>query len=152
MVIYRPGAITLEQIRAVAGAVESFAETAALATEPREALPSPGVGLRHYAPLARLILVSQAEFSLRLKEIAKEFAGERLGVMLPAEFAPPVENFWVIFAWGRWSHPEELAQRLFAGLRELDWRGCALIVCPIPPQDGIGAAIQDRLNKAATPK
>jgi L-threonylcarbamoyladenylate synthase len=58
MIIYRPGAITVEQIRETAGEVVLFSESTTLSTEPREAMPSPGVGLRHYAPKAKLILVA----------------------------------------------------------------------------------------------
>ena len=57
MVIYRPGAITAEQIRGVGGAVQVFRSPGEPAEEPKEAMPSPGVGLRHYAPKARLVLV-----------------------------------------------------------------------------------------------
>ena len=60
MVIYRPGAVTSEQIRETAGAVEIYRESGAAEAKPREALPSPGVGLRHYAPRARLVLVERA--------------------------------------------------------------------------------------------
>ncbi len=42
-----------------------------------------------------------------------------------------------------------LAHRLFAGLRELDAAGVDLILCPLPPAEGLGLAIQDRLLKAA---
>ena len=42
-----------------------------------------------------------------------------------------------------------LAHRLFAGLRELDAAGVDLILCPLPPPEGLGTAIQDRLLKAA---
>ena len=47
MVIYRPGAVTAEQIREVGGAAEVFRNPGELEEEPREAMPSPGVGLRH---------------------------------------------------------------------------------------------------------
>src|SRR5271166_2524667 len=57
MVIYRPGAVTAEQIREVAGPVEMYRGGGALRETPAEALPSPGVGMRHYAPRARLVLV-----------------------------------------------------------------------------------------------
>ena len=57
MVIYRPGAVTAAQIRDTAGAVEVFHGSQALVEAPQSALPSPGVGLRHYAPKARLVLV-----------------------------------------------------------------------------------------------
>jgi L-threonylcarbamoyladenylate synthase len=148
MVIYRPGAVTAEQIRAVGGAVEVF-KGAALEETPREALPSPGLGLRHYAPRARLVLVEGelAELRARLGEAALRWSGERVGVMLPAEIAG-LSLGAVEFAWGRWAAPEEMARELYAGLRALDAGGCTVIVCPMPPAEGIGAAIRDRLGKA----
>ena len=51
--------------------------------------------------------------------------------------------------WGRWTKPEELARELYAGLRALDAEGCTVILCPLPPAEGIGVAIRDRLRKAA---
>ena len=151
MVIYRPGAVTVEQIRAIAGAVEIFQGSGELSNTPRAALPSPGVGLRHYAPRARLILVEAplAELGLRLAEAARAWADARVGVMLPAEIESPVEGV-TVFAWGAWAAPEEMARELYAGLRTLDAAGCAVILCPLPPADGIGAAIRDRLLKAGS--
>jgi L-threonylcarbamoyladenylate synthase len=148
MLIYRPGAVTAEQIRAVAGAVEIFRRKGELTETPREALPSPGLGLRHYAPRARLVLVEEplAELGARLSEVAQGWAGERVGVMLPAEVEAPVGA--VAFAWGRWAAPEEMARELYAGLRVLDTEGCSVILCPLPPANGIGTAIRDRLLKA----
>ncbi len=57
MTIYRPGAVTAEQIAEIAGPVEEFKSGEPLQERPRQALPSPGVGLKHYAPRARLVLV-----------------------------------------------------------------------------------------------
>jgi L-threonylcarbamoyladenylate synthase len=147
MVVYRPGAVTTEQIRALAGAVEIF-KGGGLETMPREAMPSPGVGLKHYAPRARLLLVEGElkEIETRLAEVVGEWSGERVGVMLPAEVRAPVGA--EVFAWGRWAAPEEMARELYAGLRALDAVGCAVILCPLPPGEGIGAAIRDRLMKA----
>ena len=119
---------------------------------PRQGLPSPGVGLRHYAPRARLVLVEArlTELGARLAEAALAHPGERLGMMLPAEVAlPACLADMQVYAWGRWSAPEELARELYAGLRALDAMGCTVILCPLPPSEGIGAAIRDRLRKAA---
>ena len=163
MVIYRPGAITLEQIRDAAGQAELYSEPGELVSDPRESMPSPGVGLRHYAPRARLMLVETGEgqegkdLSSRLYLKAVDFSRERVGVMLPDGLPgehSTVESrdrlaFAEIFPWGRWSDPEELAQRLFSGLRALDAAGCTVILCPVPPVHGIGVAIRDRLRKAA---
>lgn len=158
MVIYRPGAVTAEQIREVAGAVEVFKESAAQMEMPAEGLraaevglPAPGVGLRHYAPKARLIAIDAPfpELAGRLQKAAKEFAGERIGMLLPAGMAiPGVEPLHHVCAWGRWDAPEEMARTLYAGLRELDAHGCTVILCPLPPETGIGTAIRDRLRKA----
>jgi L-threonylcarbamoyladenylate synthase len=109
-----------------------------------------GVGLRHYAPRARLVLVDAAlgEMAARLAELAGGLAGERVGVMLPVEVGWSHSGA-VLFPWGRWSMPEELARNLYAGLRALDSQGCTVILCPVPSADGVGAAIRDRLRKAA---
>jgi L-threonylcarbamoyladenylate synthase len=157
MVIYRPGAVTSVQIRDIAGPVESFSSSGPLHETPPEALPSPGVGLRHYAPKARLLLievppgtVQLSELQTCLTEAAKELAGERIGVMLPAELTAPADAA-AVFPWGRWAAPEELARELYAGLRALDGQGCSVILCPLPPPGGIGAAMRDRLRKASHP-
>jgi L-threonylcarbamoyladenylate synthase len=155
MMIYRPGAITANQIRDVAGQVETLNEGILPGATARKALPSPGVGLRHYAPRARLILVEgvMSELPTRLAAAARAYERQRLGVMLPAELAnvdlgSPLRAA-AEFAWGRWSAPEELAEKLYAGLRALDAQGCDVIVCPMPEAGGIGDAIRDRLRKAA---
>jgi L-threonylcarbamoyladenylate synthase len=41
-----------------------------------------------------------------------------------------------------------MAHKLFSGLRALDAEGCTVILCPVPPAEGIGAAMRDRLRKA----
>lgn len=155
MLIYRPGAITRKQIFNVAGPVEIFKGTGELHTTPPEALPSPGVGLRHYAPRAHLLLVDAPldEIGMRMAEAATGKPVETLGIMLPADIALPNElNAAKVFAWGRWSVPAELARDLYAGLRQLDAQGCTTILCPLPPAEGIGAAIRDRLIKAGNRK
>lgn len=155
MMIYRPGAVTAERIREVAGPVVYFEENMLPNPATPEALPSPGVSLRHYAPRARLILVegTLAEFPSRMTIAARPYGRERLGVMLPAEmantsFEPPLRGV-IEFAWGRWSAPEELAEKLYAGLRALDAEGCTVILCPLPDASGVGEAIRDRLRKAS---
>jgi L-threonylcarbamoyladenylate synthase len=152
MVIYRPGAITEEQIRAVAGPVETYHANPPSPAEPISALPSPGVGIRHYAPHAKLILIDAPldELPRRLAESAALCESGQLGMMLPAELISIAPSDAAIFPWGRWSAPQELGHSLYAGLRDLDAQGCTVIICPVPPDEGIGAAIRDRLLKAST--
>jgi len=172
MMIYRPGAVTAEQILEIAGPVVLFRSGEPLRETPPDApvaaLPSPGVGLRHYAPRARLVLIEApiAELGGRLAEAARSERSERLGVMLPEGIAPAADitaketaateiaatdiAAAQIYPWGNWSAPETMARELYAGLRTLDAAGCTVILCPMPPEEGIGAAIRDRLIKAAT--
>jgi L-threonylcarbamoyladenylate synthase len=151
MVIYRPGAVTSVQIRETAGAVEMHRDGGVQEAEPREAQLSPGMGLRHYAPRARLVLVEGqlAELAARLDGAVSELSETKVGVMLPAEVAAPA-GAAAVYAWGRWDAPEEMARELYAGLRALDGAGCTVILCPLPPPEGIGAAIRDRLLKAGS--
>jgi L-threonylcarbamoyladenylate synthase len=154
--IYRPGAVTAKMIaeaigdvvRVVAGVVEEGADSfATLRNDKSAGLASPGMGMRHYAPQARLVLVEGQEAMLR--EVAN-FSGAEVGVMLPDGW--DAGGAGVVFRWGAWDDAESLARLLFAGLRMLDGRGVKAIVCPVPAMDGLGAALRDRLEKAARTK
>jgi L-threonylcarbamoyladenylate synthase len=46
----------------------------------------------------------------------------------------------------------QLAQQLYALLRQADADGCDVILATLPAEEGIGAAIVDRLRKAAGPR
>jgi L-threonylcarbamoyladenylate synthase len=152
-IVYRPGVITLEQIRAICPGAVAFNETTLSADAQPESLPSPGVGLRHYAPRARLILVDGAKHAqierFQAEARAAKQAGEKPGLMLPDDFEFAPESDVLVYRWGTWTNEEELAQRLFAGLRWLDAAGATVILCPLPEAKGIGVAIRDRLQKAA---
>jgi L-threonylcarbamoyladenylate synthase len=148
MLIYRPGAVTEEMIAAVAGEVRTFAGDVAAAPE---SLPSPGVGLRHYAPRARLVLV-ESEEEMRETLVNLTDSGTQVGVMLPDGWGLGREVKATEFRWGPWEDGVVLARRLFAGLRELDESGVRVIVCPVPRPGGLGDALRDRLHKAARAK
>ncbi|MEO6807181.1 MAG: L-threonylcarbamoyladenylate synthase [Edaphobacter sp.] len=149
MLIYRPGAVTAEMIASVAGEVLVFTATGTVEDAAPESLPSPGVGLRHYAPRARLLLVDTEQL-MRETLLNLAASGEQVGIMLPDGWNAGVEARE--FHWGPWGESEVLARRLFAGLRELDELAVAVIVCPVPKSGGLGDALRDRLQKAARMK
>jgi L-threonylcarbamoyladenylate synthase len=156
MVIYRPGAVTAEQLLQTTGVAITAYRHSAHHVLPAS-LPSPGVGIRHYAPRATLVLTDPTPESLwdRAADQLIVHSGilsrsPKLGVLLPAGWpAPPVAT---LFDWGPFDAPETLAARLFAGLRSLDDAGVDLILAPLPPRFGLNDAIRDRLQKAAKPK
>ena len=153
MVLYRPGAATAEQLTAVTGiAVDFFLPAGSHAqTDAPQSMPSPGVGIRHYAPRARMVLVegSAAAVQLALQQVQSSASEASIGVLLPQDWA--VEGSAIFEPWGRWDDPDSLAATLFSSMRALDDRGVTLILCPLPEAGGLADAIRDRLHKAARP-
>lgn len=151
--LLRPGGITREQLEAVAGPVEIYSDSTSRIPE---SLASPGLTARHYAPDARLVLVEGRREAL-LEAIAQNVAsegehGEYVGVMAPDGWLDErtlAAGGLVIFDWGAWRDWRQLAQNLFAGLRYLDKPGVSVIVAPLPPEEGLGLALRDRLMRAA---
>jgi L-threonylcarbamoyladenylate synthase len=137
--ILREGGVTREQLEAVIGRVQTFARL--VGEVPPEGLPSPGLGVRHYAPRARLMVVEGNESALA----AAARNHPRAGLMLPSGW----QAEGAAFDWGHWGDWPALAARLYAGLRSLDARDVDVIIAPLPPNEGLGSAIRDRLQKAA---
>ena len=154
LIVYRPGAVTLAMLEDVLVQGTAQLHIPTRLPGPLESLPSPGVGLRHYAPRATLILVpidphsrTPIEQSLAESIDAAQTAESRIGVLLPEHWNRASAQY--TFAWGPWGDQHLLAQRLFSGLRALDEAGATTILCPIPNGTGIAEAIRDRLEKAA---
>jgi L-threonylcarbamoyladenylate synthase len=149
MTLYRPGAITAAMLEPIIGPVTLYNPPQQSVPEP-QSLPSPGVGIRHYAPRARLILVNtESELNNRLVQLLAD--KEKVGVMLPQDWT--IHHRHVeIFHWNSFDDNTALAQTLFSGLRELDDRRVSIILCPLPTDSGLGLAIRDRLEKAAKSK
>ncbi|MGI9423307.1 MAG: L-threonylcarbamoyladenylate synthase [Hyphomicrobiaceae bacterium] len=128
--ILRVGAITQESIaRLFDGNIE---------IGPTPALPSaPGQLSSHYAPSCPVRMnVTQ----VREGEVLLAF-----GTDVPAHSCPAINL-------SPTGDLVEAASRLFAALRELDQPGArAIAIMPIP-NDGLGAAINDRLRRAAAPR
>ena len=54
-----------------------------------------------------------------------------------------------LYALGSQDAPDAVAAKLYATLRELDTQGSDVILVHGFPEDGLGAAVQDRLRRAA---
>jgi L-threonylcarbamoyladenylate synthase len=144
-ILYRPGAITAAMLEPILGPVTVYQPSQPQAAP--QSLPSPGVGIRHYAPRARVILVDdESDLNNHLTRLIAE--KEKVGVMLPQAWT--IHHRHVeLFHWNSFTDNDALAQTLFAGLRELDHRNVTVILCPLPADTGLGLAIRDRLQKAA---
>jgi L-threonylcarbamoyladenylate synthase len=146
MVLYRPGAVTAQQLRSVTEVEVRLYAAAEVERQPHASLPSPGVGMRHYAPRARMLLVEGTEEALR-DELQRQPNASKVGILLPSGWRVAEEA--VVQDWERWDDPDALAATLFSAMRALDACDVSIILCPLPPAGGIADAIRDRLEKAA---
>lgn len=133
--LLRPGAISREALEAALG--EGVLETPAPSSEEGEVL-APGMLSSHYAPRARLRL---AAVQTREDEAALDFAGALAasGAKTRLDLSPSGDL-------------AEAAANLFAFLRALDATGAPAIAAAAIPEQGLGAAINDRLRRAAAPR
>ncbi len=152
--LLRPGGISREQLAEVLGEIEIYNPPEG---QPPQSLASPGLAARHYAPEAKLRLVegSKSIFEEELRTQVRETkdVGSYVGALAPESWITEeliAGGGLVLFDWGPWGDWEALAHRLFAGIRYLDKPGVAIIVCPLPPAEGLGHALRDRLLKAAS--
>jgi L-threonylcarbamoyladenylate synthase len=138
--ILRPGWITEAQIAAVTG-------TVARAASLDELRRSPGTRYRHYSPRAHVVLVEQTTPSL-LERVCNEYLkSETVGFIGHTPLTINNEKFHALILR---HEPADYAARLYAALREMDERGAAVIVVEGIPDAGEGAAVMDRLRRAAS--
>jgi L-threonylcarbamoyladenylate synthase len=132
--LLRPGAIAKERIEAELG----LALATAGAPGAEDSPIAPGLLKSHYAPRAALRLSARQTTS---EEAALDFGGALAASPARARFdLSPTGDL------------EEAAAHLFAALRALDEGGAIRIAVAPIPERGLGAAINDRLRRAAAPR
>lgn len=145
--VLRPGGISLEALRVVVPEMASAIQTAA-------PLRSPGEFVRHYAPRARMVLVTgraadddRATAVVACAGAALAARGVAVGVLAYAGDAVPEGVRTATL--GPAGDAGGVARRLFAALRALDAAGCDVILVRDIGPVGLGLAVRDRLNRAA---
>jgi L-threonylcarbamoyladenylate synthase len=151
--ILRPGGISLEALRTQLPAIQAPARRVPNSEDEQQAQKSPGQMLIHYAPAVPSFLFEGSGATMRATMLAeaqrRRAQGERVGVLIADEdLATFQESGAQIYTLGRADEPEEIATRLFAGLRLLEESGVQVILCRSFSEQGLGLAIRDRLLKA----
>jgi L-threonylcarbamoyladenylate synthase len=136
--LLRPGGIPAAAIEAVIGAIGRGITPAQ--AEASRGLRSPGLLVSHYAPVLPV-------------RLGASVVAETEALLAFGPRAPPAGLSWQLSATADLA---EAAARLFSGLRFLDEqgraRGLAGIAAMPVPADGLGEAINDRLQRAAAPR
>ncbi|HMQ78339.1 MAG TPA: L-threonylcarbamoyladenylate synthase [Ignavibacteria bacterium] len=127
-VILRPGSITLEQIRKL--------DKNAVYQKRVGKVKSPGQKYKHYAPKAKVKIITNYELRITNKKSKTAFIG------LNKKYAKGFEVVKICRS------IEDYAKNLFSFFRECDEKGIKTIYCEKVSEKGIGAAIMNRLKKA----
>ena len=109
---------------------------------------SPGTRHRHYAPQAHVILVPQNDRETFIKQLSTlKKDGKNIGAITYSEGLNTIDvtKFHLILS----SSVQRYAQNIFHALRELDSLAVDYILIESVEEKGIGAAVMDRLMKAA---
>lgn len=147
-VLLRPGGVTLEQLREVAGAVEVDPGLTDRDATPR----SPGMKYRHYAPKGSLWLVRApwpgVSDALQRKVRENQAEGLRVGLLVTEEHRGLVQADLTVCC-GRRQNPLSVAQQLYHSLRTFDDQGIDVIFAETFPDEGLFRSVMNRLTKAA---
>lgn len=142
--LLRPGAVTLEQLKAVLGDVTVNPAVLNPLAEGAQAA-SPGMKYKHYAPRAEISIV-RGDLAAFLSycnnhpddaDAALVFEGEEDKTHLPC------------VTFGREDDSLAQAHRLFDALRELDAMGAKKVFARSPSAEGVGLGVCNRLYRAA---
>jgi L-threonylcarbamoyladenylate synthase len=141
--ILRPGIIHQESLAAVVGEVQGLEGRGAVET----ALRSPGQLPKHYAPRAKLVVLSWRN-ETDLKSQISSLAVESLSTQIIAHTQVPLGG-----AFGGVSviphDAEAFARALYAELHRCDAQDPSLIIVEAPPREPAWRAISDRLTRAS---
>lgn len=124
-VLLRPGGITPEQLKAVLP--DMYIHEAVLKNITLDAVASPGMKYKHYAPEARVVLTRSDGKALLADALAHGVRAELFGD----------------------ERAEVQAHELFARLRQADEMGLELVIFSTPSCDGVGLSVMNRLLRAS---
>ena len=151
-VILRPGKITPEDIRKVAGDVKIDSKVFEQVTE-NEEVESPGMKYRHYAPETKCLLVNylnELDQIFYLKKIIQECSGD----VVVIGFSEHKNRLFLsedrFIDIGPKNDLEKFAKEIYSALRKADKLKPKIILIEGVKKEGIGIAIMNRLLRATS--
>lgn len=145
-VVLRPGGVLVEQLREVIPIVQVSPRYVDEAT----ATTSPGQMLKHYSPDANVILFSGDDSAViaRMQAMIRE-SNQRVGVLIADEDQTHFAAHADVITLGSRQDLSQIGHGLFAAFRRFDQMGVNVILVRDFGRDGLGAALWDRLLRAA---
>lgn len=146
-VILRPGGITPEALKEVAGDVKIDKHVLEKLDNTEKVL-SPGMKYRHYAPNSKCILV-YSDDNQKLTSKIQELADKNKNCLVISS-SENISKYNVknILDSGSSKNPNEIAQNIFRLLRKVDNYNSDMVIIEGVKEEGIGLAIMNRLIRA----
>ncbi len=134
-IIYRLGALAIEDIEAVIGAIK-------IKNKKEENPDAPGMLDKHYSPLTTTILTTDITSEI------KKHPNQKIGLLaFNTSFKSDAVSTEIILS--KNSDLQEAGAKLYDALHELDHLNLDLIITEKLPETGLGKSINDRLQRAA---
>jgi L-threonylcarbamoyladenylate synthase len=146
LTLLRPGGITYDALCMVCEHV-TVADAVLHRLAEGERPLSPGMKYRHYAPTAPLVLI-KGEADKTLAFLQKAQAEKHCAILCFDEEAAHLKNE-NLFPVGAREDLSSQAHTLFHALRDADHADAEIIYAHLPPQDGLGLALYNRMIRAA---
>lgn len=143
--ILRPGGVTREMIEAIIGPVQASNKIT-----DEKAPRAPGMKYTHYAPEAPLYVIGAEPEEIGAAVATLHSEGKKVAVIGPDELAIPQADWF--FATGPQRDKEAMAANLYRALRQCDLTDADVILAVETDLVGVGAAVMNRLMKAADGK
>lgn len=144
--LLRPGAVTYDALCMVCERVE-IADAVLHRLSDNERPLSPGMKYRHYAPSSPLVLLA-GEDAARLAFLQKMQKEKKCAILCYDEEIPSLESKDLLPIGAR-DDISTQAHRLFGALRAADRTDAEIIYAPLPPAEGLGLALYNRMIRAA---
>ncbi len=145
--ILRPGKITAEQIKSVAGDVV-IDEHVLGKLEINQKILSPGMKYRHYAPKAKCILVYSKDNLKMINKINEVLHEYNNPVVIACTENIKMYNIKNKIDIGSKENLEEISKNLFTDLRKVDKYNPDIVIIEGVNKSGMGLAIMNRLIRA----
>ena len=146
LILLRPGGITCDALSLVCDNV-TVADAVLHQLAENERPLSPGMKYRHYAPTAPLVLLDGNDDQV-LAFLRAEQAAKKCCVLCYDEEIAPLSG-GIFIPVGARDDLAAQAKRLFAALREADATDAEIIYAHLPPMQGLGLALYNRMIRAA---
>lgn len=137
-IVYRLGALTIEEIEACIGKVE-------IQHTNKKDVKSPGMAKKHYSPKTPVIVTDSVQ------EIVGQYETKKIAVVCFNQL-PIMNNLGHSIIYSFHGDMKKAAAQLYALLHELDMQNLDTIILEEFPNSGLGKTINDRINRASATK